>query len=97
MFQRNVYPDNLGRYGGNIRPFAPTGFVRLQDTSLSYNVPANHIQRFQIQSLRVMLSIRNLLTFTNWPGFDPEYDINDPATFMVPMPKTFTFGLDLTL
>jgi TonB-dependent starch-binding outer membrane protein SusC len=90
MFQRNVYPDNLGRYGGNIRPFAPTGFVRLQDASLSYNVPANHIQRFQLQSLRVMLSMRNLLTFTNWPGFDPE-------SSMTPMPKTFTFGLDLTL
>lgn len=89
-YQRYTYPDNLGKYGGGIIIYKPTGFVRVQDVTLSYNFPTNITQRVKLNSLRVFGSIRNFLTFTDWPGFDPESD-------MTPMPKVFTLGLNLTL
>ena len=89
-FQRYVFPDNLGQFGGGIIIYKPTGFVRVQDFTLAYNVPAFVTQRMKLRNLRVFGTIRNLFTFTKWPGFDPE-------SGMTPMPKIYTFGLDLSL
>ena len=89
-FQRNDFPDNVDKFGGNLIIFKPTGFVRVQDVTLSYNFPTNIAQRVKLNSLRIFGSIRNFLTFTNWPGFDPESN-------MTPMPKVFTIGVNLTL
>jgi TonB-linked SusC/RagA family outer membrane protein len=91
-FQRNTYPDNLSQFEGSIRPFEPAGFLRVQDLSLVYNVRMDKVKRLlPFQSLRIMLTGRNLMTFTKWPGFDPE------ASGTTPMPKTFTFGIDMSL
>jgi len=85
------YPDNSSFFGGGILPYVSTAFLRVQDLNLSYNIPSNKLQRIlPFQSLRVSLTARNLYTITNWPGFDPE-------SGNLPMPKTFTFGVDITL
>ncbi|MDD2476006.1 MAG: SusC/RagA family TonB-linked outer membrane protein, partial [Dysgonamonadaceae bacterium] len=90
-FPMILYPDNHAFFGGGIRPFVSTAFLRVQDLNVSYNVPLDKLQRIlPFNSLRVSLSARNLYTITNWPGFDPESGNS-------PMPKTFTFGLDITL
>ncbi|HRP55175.1 SusC/RagA family TonB-linked outer membrane protein [Agriterribacter sp.] len=89
-YQRYVYPDNLGKYQGGLTVYKPTGFIRVQDVTLSYSVPWNIAQRVKLNSFRVFGSIRNFLTFTKWPGFDPESN-------MTPMPKVFTLGINLTL
>lgn len=65
-------------------------FVRLQDLSVAYNIPAEIIQKAKIGRCKVYLSTRNLLTFTKWSGWDPE-------SGNTPMPRIFTFGIDLTL
>ncbi|MGI6573561.1 MAG: SusC/RagA family TonB-linked outer membrane protein [Fermentimonas sp.] len=91
-FARNVFPDNWGRYGGGLRVFEPTGFLRLQDVTIAYTVPVSILQNvLSVQSLRVMLTGRNVLTFTKCPGFDPESGLTTP------MPKTVTLGIDITL
>jgi hypothetical protein len=86
------YPDNLSRYGGGIGIYKPTGFLRVQDVNLSYDVPANVLNKLlSLQSIRLSITGRNLLTFTKWPGFDPETGATTP------MPRTVTFGVDITL
>ena len=65
-------------------------FLRLQDASLSYNLPENALEMLNINGCRFYLSSRNLLTFTKWSGWDPE-------SGNTPMPRIFTFGVDLTL
>jgi TonB-dependent starch-binding outer membrane protein SusC len=77
-------------YEGGIRWYKPTGFVRFQDFNLAFNLPQTQLQRMRIESLRIYCSIRNLFTFTKWPTYDPE-------SGNTPMPKIFTFGLDLSL
>ncbi len=91
-FAKLDYPDNLSRYGGGIGIYKPTGFLRIQDINLSYDVPTNVLNKIlSIQSIRLSITGRNLLTFTKWPGFDPETGATTP------MPRTITFGVDVTL
>lgn len=74
-------------------------FIRLQNVMLSYNLPIKKI----FKSARIYVSTQNLLTLTNYSGFDPDISSdtgnqnfgNDRASY--PLPKSVTFGIDLTL
>ena len=91
-FAKLDFPDNLARYGGGIGIYKPTGFLRVQDVNLSYDVPTHVLNKLlSIQRIRLSLTGRNLLTLTKWPGFDPETGATTP------MPRTVTFGVDVTL
>ena len=81
---------NTGGYGGGLMIYKPRSFVRVQDVSLAYSLPAPVLQRFKMNNLQFFGSIRNLATFTKWPGWDPE-------SGMSPMPRTFTLGLNCSL
>lgn len=103
--------ENRGPYGGGLQVYKSKTFVRLQDVSLSYNVPLS--DNSAIKDLRIFAGARNLLTFTKWPGWDPEQTSSDPnqatpnsgivadneAIFGndLPMPKTFTMGINVSL
>jgi TonB-linked SusC/RagA family outer membrane protein len=50
-------------------------YLRLKNLSIGYTVPQallNSFSRGNISNLRVYLSSQNLLTFTNYTGYDPE-------------------------
>ncbi|MBO9682908.1 MAG: SusC/RagA family TonB-linked outer membrane protein [Flavisolibacter sp.] len=47
-------------------------FVRLQDASLSYSLPANILTKMKAQAISIYLSGKNLVTWTDWEGWDPE-------------------------
>jgi TonB-linked SusC/RagA family outer membrane protein len=81
---------NTGAYGGGLMVYKPRSYMRIQDVSLAYNVPASVINRIRLNNLQFYGSIRNLATFTKWPGWDPESGMN-------PMPRTFTIGLNCSL
>ncbi|WP_236973646.1 SusC/RagA family TonB-linked outer membrane protein [Membranihabitans maritimus] len=83
--------QNDAPYGGGIMVFKSREFVRIQDVTLNYTLPSEIAQVANFQSLRVFASIRNLATFTEWPGWDPESGINSP------MPRTYTVGLSMSL
>ncbi|NIJ54599.1 TonB-dependent receptor [Dyadobacter arcticus] len=70
-------------------------FVRLQDVSLSYDFPKTLLNRLHVGSLRIYASGRNLLTFTDWLGPDPESGYNTQGNFY-PTPRTITMGLNLS-
>ncbi|MDR1865710.1 MAG: TonB-dependent receptor [Bacteroidales bacterium] len=67
-----------------------TGFLRLQDLSVSYDLPQTLCGKIGMQQCRVYVSSRNLLTFTQWTGWDPE-------SGNTPMPKIFTLGINVSL
>ncbi|MEN8229832.1 MAG: SusC/RagA family TonB-linked outer membrane protein, partial [Bacteroidota bacterium] len=81
---------NTSAYGGGIMIYMPRSFVRVQDLSLSYDLPVLIAQRLQLKELRMFASVRNLVTFTKWPHWDPESGSS-------PMPRTYMLGLDFTL
>lgn len=80
-----------GKYGDR---WVQRNFVRLQDISLSYDIPASALTRLNIQRLKVYVSGKNLVTWTNWPGWDPE--TGDPISIDGrPIMTSFTLGLNV--
>ncbi|MCG9970541.1 SusC/RagA family TonB-linked outer membrane protein [Christiangramia crocea] len=47
-------------------------YIRLKNLSVGYSLPNDIIERFGFQKVRFSLSGQNLLTFTDYPGVDPE-------------------------
>lgn len=83
---------NYEGFGGTLTIYKPKSFVRVQDLSLAYNLTPSAAHLLRMDSFQVFGSVRNLATFTKWPGWDPESD-----TGMRPMPRTFTVGFRGTL
>lgn len=70
-------------------------FVRIQEVSLSYQLPKSLLNRWKVNSLSVFASVRNLHTFTKWSGMDPESGYNDRGNIF-PTPRTTALGLSLS-
>ncbi|MDR2804942.1 MAG: TonB-dependent receptor [Dysgonamonadaceae bacterium] len=75
-------------------------YTRIKDITLSYNLPQTWVKKAGLNTLQVYMSGRNLYTFTDWLGWDPEaryivrgsdnWDINYPVT------RDLVFGLNVT-
>jgi hypothetical protein len=99
------YPRNISGSRSKFEPnfWQSRSFVRLQDVTLTYNI-TSLIKKLDIQSLSVFASGRNLHTWTNWEGWDPESLQNDAngnpqAVGLLiggrPVLRTFTLGVNL--
>lgn len=82
--------------GGAARTFQQRNFVRLQDISLAYQFDRSLTSKLGIQNLKLFLSGKNLLTLTDWEGWDPETGQGITSTNAFPVMKSYSFGLELT-
>jgi hypothetical protein len=90
--QINTYPANSNTSNPLSIPFFENAsFVRLQDVSLSYDLPKPMAARFGGEQLRVYVNGRNLWTSTKWTGLDPELD----SQRAIPLQKVFIGGMTL--
>ena len=75
-------------------------FTRIKDITLSYQFPAQICNMLHLNALTVYASGRNLFTFTDWKGWDPESDITQRGwggyENNYPMTKSMVFGLNVT-
>lgn len=75
-------------------------FARIRDLSLSYTFDKNLLGRINLTNLRIYMSVKNLYTFTNWLGSDPEsggdYSSEQGSENLFPMPRTFSLGCNVT-
>lgn len=75
-------------------------FTRVKDITLSYVFPQQITNKLHIGGLTVYASGRNLWTFTDWIGWDPESDITQRGWSgyenNYPMTKSMVFGINLT-
>lgn len=82
-------------------------YMRLRELSLSYRFRPASLKKVGIQSLRLFATGSNLLTFTKYPGGDPEItrDFENPQdrnlspniTYLTaPTQRTIVFGLNVT-
>ncbi|MDR1682132.1 MAG: TonB-dependent receptor, partial [Candidatus Symbiothrix sp.] len=73
-------------------------FLRLKDISIGYTF--NQWKKYHIQKCRLYVSALNLLTFTNYTGYEPEVTGGvmsmgiDRGVY--PQPKTFNIGLNIS-
>ncbi len=69
-------------------------FVRLQDVSLTYNFDSAITDKLGIGSLSVFVSGKNLITLTDWKGWDPETGAGLNGSR--PVMKSYSIGLDVS-
>jgi TonB-dependent starch-binding outer membrane protein SusC len=67
-------------------------YIRLKTISLSYQLPEKFIGRLKLIHCRLFVQGQNLITWTAYPGADPE----NQHLFRLPPMKTMAFGLSLT-
>ncbi|SOD99367.1 SusC/RagA family TonB-linked outer membrane protein [Spirosoma fluviale] len=94
------------------REYVQRNFVRLQDISLSYSLTDAIAKKIGAANCKVFVSGKNLLTFTNWKGWDPEtnttlFPVGGPANGVntalgvtsinaFPVLRSYSLGLDIT-
>ncbi len=67
--------ERIGAFGGgDARPYIEdASFLKLREVSVNYKLPKSVVEQFgPVKYLGVGLSGRDLLTFTNYSGLDPE-------------------------
>jgi len=76
-------------------------YTRIKDITLSYNLPQNLLDKVHVASLMFYLSGRNLKTFTNWIGWDPEDNYSTRGsgdwTNNYPQTRTIVLGANISL
>lgn len=70
-------------------------FLRLKSLQIAYDLPRKFLGNQKVlNGLKISFTGRNLLTFTNYSGIDPEVDSN--LTYGIPgNSKQYLFGLEL--
>jgi TonB-linked SusC/RagA family outer membrane protein len=73
-------------------------FIKLRELSLSYSV--GNLGKV-VRDMNIVVAGRNLLSFDNYKGFDPEVNAGGQSTLLrgidfgpVPIPRTLTFGIN---
>ena len=77
-------------------------YLRIQNVTIGYNLPQNLISKVKISRLRIYASAQNLLTFTDYTGYDPEIGAFNQSVLLTgidngrfPSPRTYSIGLNL--
>jgi TonB-linked SusC/RagA family outer membrane protein len=75
------YPRNISGSNPTVVPpiYESRSFVRLQDISLSYNLPGSLLSSLKVERISVYASAKNLFTWTKWDGLDPETGSNSAS------------------
>jgi hypothetical protein len=85
-------------------------FIRLKNIVLGYSLPGSIINRIGLSRFRIYASATNLITITNYTGFDPEVSTFNSSSngqttanaaigtdfLTYPQARTVTFGVNLT-
>lgn len=88
----SAYADN-GSEGG-AHPYMEKDFIRLRSVSLGYHFNQSLLTKLGISNLRLYVSAKNLFTFTDWPGWEPE-TATGFAPYGRPTMRSFTIGLNI--
>jgi TonB-dependent starch-binding outer membrane protein SusC len=79
------------------RTIENASYIRLKQLSLGYSVPANVLKPLKfVRSARVYAQGINLLTWTAWTGYDPEFvGLGSGNNGVIPQARNYTFGVQI--
>lgn len=84
--------NDYARIGSNNKGtnYVAKSFIRLENISLSYNVPSRLLSKLSVQNMRLSFTCRNVAVFSpHWKFWDPEQS--------KPTPRTFNLSVNFTL
>ncbi|HYG03565.1 MAG TPA: TonB-dependent receptor [Chryseosolibacter sp.] len=81
-------------------------YGRLKNVTLGYNIPTSALEKIRLNSARIFFNATNLLTFTKYPGPDPEIvrdhngrqgrNLSPNVTYLTPpQEKAFILGINV--
>lgn len=91
----NKYPSATFAGDGRFLGLQSRTFVRIQDIILSYTFSQPWLKSANIEALKIFLAGKNVATFTNWDGPDPETG----ATYLsntFPVPASYSIGVNIS-
>ncbi len=100
---RLSYDDPTGNSRFSDRWIEDGSFVRLRSLSLSYDFPTTWVQKIKLNKVRLFVNAENLLTYSNYLGFNPEFNhlfndfISGIDAASVYVPRSVTFGIRIGL
>jgi hypothetical protein len=78
-------------------------YIRLRNVTFSYNLPSRWASKAGMSNLRLYVSGTNLLTITDYSGYDPEANTFGQSTTLLgldlggyPQAKVYQVGLSAT-
>ncbi len=94
-----------GDQGRSSRYISDGEYLKLRSAMLSYDLPSQFVRKLGLTGLRVYLQGQNLLTFTNFIGWDPEVSSDFVVSnitsgidfYSAPQPRTILVGLSINL
>jgi hypothetical protein len=75
------------------RYYYKTDYIRLKQLTLSYELAGKSIKKLRLEGVRFYVQGINLWTYTEWPGYDPEFTGSN--TGIIPQAKNMTAGLQV--
>jgi TonB-linked SusC/RagA family outer membrane protein len=109
LWPRNIYTAspttnfngaNIDQREGHNGWIEDGSFIRLKTLSFGYTLPVKYTTKILMERLRVFFSGSNLLTFTNYSGYDPDvvggglFRGTDASSY--PNPRVLTIGINAT-
>lgn len=101
----NRYPRATTKSQGNVlsdHQVEDGSYLRVKDITLSYTFPKRLLRKFCCEGLTLFAGVKNIYTFTNYSGYDPEVSrfANDNLSMgadygSYPMSKSYECGLRL--
>jgi hypothetical protein len=75
-------------------------YLRLRTLTLGYTLPRKWTNSVAIERFRIYFVGKNLFTFTNYTGYDPEISTSDPKVAGIdvagyPQSRMYTFGINV--
>jgi TonB-linked SusC/RagA family outer membrane protein len=76
-------------------------YIRLQELTLGYRLPRSWARTFNLDEARFFVSGRNLVTWTDYTGYNPDVNSNGSSAtislgtdfYAYPLARTFSFGV----
>lgn len=100
----NLYGTIRNGTSASSRYIYDGSYLRLKTVTLGYNIPVSILNRYKVTAIRAYVTGQNLLTFTKYPGWDPEVNSDYRSTnknqggdfYTAPQIKSLIFGLNVT-
>ncbi|MGM0587813.1 MAG: SusC/RagA family TonB-linked outer membrane protein [Bacteroidota bacterium] len=105
--ERTMVPQARLYYGNGTqassRYLSDGSYLRLKTATLAYNLPADLLNRLNMDKVRLFVTGSNLITFTDYDGWDPEVSTDYLGSnialgndfYAAPQPRSVSVGINI--
>lgn len=92
-----VYNNSSNSNQTSTRYLVDGSYVKLQNVSVSYEIPILWVQKMKLSSVSIFIQGQNLWTWTYFPGIDPEQNVRGVSWFRYPNSRPVTGGINIKI